>query len=194
MLRFLMAALAALMISNFPYPVFPRTGFRSVRALAASLLLIGSVVLLVTKRLEFFFPLTLLYVAWGPVRWVFSGIFERRQPTVPYDLSEGEDEEDEEEFEEGTSQVHATRQGHRAAPVVRDDRPKRPKTREEIADRVPRTEERPPRAERPDRPDRGPRPERTEAERAARREKREKRDKREGRPDRAARPPRPDRS
>src|SRR4249919_2571068 len=56
LLRFLMAALAFLMISNIPYPVFPRTGFRSLRAIAATLGLIGSIALLATKRLEFFFP------------------------------------------------------------------------------------------------------------------------------------------
>ena len=183
MLRFLMVALAALMISNVPYPTFPRTGLRSLRAAGATLLLIVSVVLLVTKRLEFFFPLTLVYVAWGLLRSAFFFVFERRQPTIPYDLSEGEDDEDEEEedFELGTSQVHATRQGARHQ---RDDRPRKPDAQEDALSRPPRTEER------PARPDRGDRPQRTEAERAARRDKREKRDKREGRPARIPRPPR----
>jgi CDP-diacylglycerol--serine O-phosphatidyltransferase len=190
MLRFLMAALAFLMISNVPYPVFPRTGFRSLRALGGLILVVGSLALLATKKFEYFFPLTLIYVAWGLIRWVFSGLFERRQPTIPYDLSEGEDDEDEEEFELGTSQVHATRQGHRDSKVVRTDN---------IA-ALPRTQERPARPERPERPergprpdrteDKGPRPQRTEAERAARREKRDKRDKREPRPERGPRPPR----
>jgi CDP-diacylglycerol--serine O-phosphatidyltransferase len=188
MLRFLMAALAFLMISNVPYPVFPRTGFRSLRALGGLILVVGSLILLATKKFEYFFPLTLIYVAWGLVRWVFSGLFERRQPTIPYDLSEGEDEEDDEQFEVGTSQVHATRQGHRDSKPVRMDN---------VA-ALPRTAERPARPERPERgprPDRsedkGPKPQRTEAERAARREKRDKRDKREPRPDRGPRPPRP---
>ncbi len=190
LLRFLMAALAALMISNVPYPAFPRTGFRSLRALGATLLVGGSIVLLITKRLEFFFPLTLIYVAWGLVRWVFSGLFERRQPTIPYDLSEGEDEDDDEEFEVGTSQVHATRQGHREVRMTRPDRVKTPVERDEPADRPPRTEERPARSERPPRNERPERPQRTQAERDARREKREKRDTQEPRPDRAPRPPR----
>jgi CDP-diacylglycerol---serine O-phosphatidyltransferase len=193
MLRFLMAALAFLMISNVPYPVFPRTGFRSLRALGGLILVVGSLVLLATKKFEYFFPLTLVYVAWGLIRWVFSGLFERRQPTIPYDLSEGEDEEEEEEFELGTSQVHASRQGHRELKMTRADRMKKSIEREEIVDRPPRTEERPARplrTERPERTDRPERPQRTEAERAARREKREKRDKREPRPDRVPRPPR----
>ena len=189
MLRFLMAALAALMISNVPYPTFPRTGFRSMRAVAATLLLIVSLVLLFTKRLEFFFPLTLIYVAWGLIRWVFSGLFERRQPTIPYDLSEGEDDEDDEEedFEPYSSQVHASRRDPRPK---HDDAPKRSRISEETAAKTVRTDERPPRAERPDRSER---PQRTEAEIAARREKRDKRDKREKREPREERTPRPPR-
>ena len=190
LLRFLMAALAALMISNVPYPAFPRTGFRSLRAIGATLLVGGSLALLATKRLEFFFPLTLIYVMWGLGRWVFSGLFERRQPTIPYDLSEGEDDEDddddEEEFELGTSQVHASRQGARAH---RGGQSKKPDIAQESPSQALRTEERP---ARPPRPERVDRPQRTDAERAARRDKREKREAQEGRPARTPRPPRPD--
>ena len=194
MLRFLMAALAALMISPIPYPVFPRTGLRSMRALAGTLLLIGSAILLVTNRLEFFFPLCLLYVAWGPLRWLLSGIFERRQPTIPYDLSEGEDDEEEEEeedveFEAGAVPGHATRHGARDVRPVREERPRKPSVRDEVPAVARSTETRPPRPDRADRPER---PQRTEAERAARRDKREKREKRAGLPERTPRPPRPD--
>jgi CDP-diacylglycerol--serine O-phosphatidyltransferase len=216
LLRFLMAALAFLMISNIPYPVFPRTGFRSLRAIGATILLVGSMALLVTRRLEFFFPAALFYVALGPIRWVFSGLFERRQPTIPYDLSEGEDDEDEEEedaFGPMDSQVHATRQRQRE---VRPVQVERERPRRERSDRSERTAT-PSRTERPERgdgaqrsrsersesgdratasdrssrgerteADRPSRGERTEAERAARREKREKRDKRREREGRAA--------
>ena len=185
MLRFLMVALAALMISPIPYPVFPRTGWRSMRALAGTLLLLGSATLLATKRLEFFFPLCLLYVAWGPVRWLLGGLFERRQPTIPYDLSEGEDDADE-EFEVVAAQAHVARPERGTRPP-RDERPRTPRGLEDESARPPRTEDRPARPDRADRPDR---PQRTEAERTARREKREKRDNREGRPERTPRPPR----
>ena len=201
LLRFIMVALSILMISNVPYPSFPRTGFRSLRALGATLVVLGSIVLLVTRKLEYFFPLSLVYVAWGLIRWIFSGLFERRQPTVPYDLSEGEDDEDEEEFELNASQVHATRQHRDVQPAVapparpdrdrgRADRPARPERDARPAKQTPaaRTEpadagERAPRSGKADKVDR---PQRTEAERDARREKREKRDKREGRPERVA--------
>jgi CDP-diacylglycerol--serine O-phosphatidyltransferase len=197
LLRFLMLALAFLMISNVPYPTFPRTGFRSFRALGASLIVFGAIALLLTKKLEYFFPLALIYIAWGLVRWVFSGLFERRQPTIPYDLSEGEDEEEEEEFQIGDSQVHASRQGHRELQVARSERQKSRPERPERTDRPPRTEERVARTEEPtdrvarvDRAEKPERPERTPEERAARREKREKREKREGRPERGPRPER----
>ena len=187
LLRFLMAALAALMISPVPYPVFPRTGWRSKRALAGTVLLVTSFTLFVTNRLEFFFPLCLLYVAWGPLRWLISGLFERRQPTIPYDLSEGEDDEDDdEEFEVAVSPAHASRISARDARPAREEPSKRARLVEEVPAKAPRAEDRPPRAERPDRP------QRTEAEVAARRDKRDKRDKREPRPERTPRPPRVD--
>ena len=207
LLRYLMAALAFLMISNIPYPVFPRTGFRSLRAIGATFLLVGSIALLLTRKLEFFFPFALCYVAWGPIRWVFSGLFERRQPTIPYDLSEGEDDEEEDEEDAlgpMDSQVHASRQSERVARPPRTERTERgdragrertePAARSPRAERSARTEsaaaqpvkvERVESADRGARPDRGERPERTEAERAARREKREKRDKRRERGPRA---------
>jgi CDP-diacylglycerol--serine O-phosphatidyltransferase len=202
LLRFLMAALAFLMISNIPYPVFPRTGFRNLRAFGATLLLAGSLALLVSKRLEFFFPFALGYVLWGPIRWVFSGLFERRQPTIPYDLSEGEDDDEEEEedaFGPLDSQVHASRQSER------EPRPPRAERERGRAERPERstgsTRERPSRGDvaqssRSDRSesadrvvaaDRPARPERSDAERAARREKREKREGREKRREREPR-------
>jgi hypothetical protein len=154
LLRFLMAALSFLMISNIPYPVFPRTGFRSLRAIGATLLLVGSMTLLATKRLEFFFPAALCYVAWGPIRWVFAGLFERRQPTIPYDLSEGEDDEEEDEedaFGPMDSQVHAMRQSERETRAAHVERERPRRERPERGERGERGE-RPERAERSERP------------------------------------------
>ena len=200
LLRYLMAMLSFLMISNVPYPVFPRTGFRSLRAIGATALLIGSMILLATRRLEYFFPFALIYVAWGLVRWVFSGLFERRQPTIPYDLSEGEDDEDEEDDEEELdSQVHATRWSHRGNRASRTERSEPPEreTRPERAEpgrsRLDRVSSRTVTAEHP--VERGGRTERTErtqrAERAGRSRDTE-RPRREGRQkDRSRRGERP---
>jgi CDP-diacylglycerol--serine O-phosphatidyltransferase len=166
LLRYLMVALAALMISNVPYPSFPRTGFRSVRSIAATLLVFGSMALLASGKLEYFFPCALIYVAWGLFRWVFAGLLERRQPTVPYDLSEGEDDEDEEEddeeYEPTDSRVHAARQGHREERPVRvetaRDRSARP-VRGERAAAAPVPADRQRKKERSKRPGRAQRPE-----------------------------------
>ena len=189
LLRFLMAALAFLMISNIPYPIFPRTGFRNLRAIGATLLLVGSVALLATKRLEFFFPFALCYVAWGPLRWIFAGMFERRQPTIPYDLSEGEEDEDEEEdvFGPIDSQVHASRQSERE---IRPTRSPRERAHREPAERHPARAERPSRQESTVSPTKGER-DRSDPDRAARREKREQqREKRERREKRRESEPR----
>ena len=190
LLRLLMAGLAGLMISNVPYPTFPRTGFRTIRELGATLLVLGAIVLLASRRLEYFFPIALIYVAWGLIRWVFGGLFERRQPTLPYDLSEGEDEdEEEEEFDLTDSLVHATRQGHREQRLPRV--PERPRGRPE-RDEAPRERERPARGpERAERAEKPSRPERAaDTERVTRRDKKE-RAKRPDRPERADRAQRP---
>lgn len=216
LLRYLMVVLSFLMISNVPYPVFPRTGFRSLRAIGATVLLIGSVILLATRRLEYFFPFALIYVAWGLLRWVFSGLFERRQPTIPYDLSEGEDEDEEDEDEfELDSQVHATRWSHRGGrarsersePAVREtgtDRAEpgrsrldrvasRTATGEHRVERGARGEraERTERTERAERTERGDRPERGERGARTRDAERPRRDGRQkDRPRRSERPAR----
>src|SRR5258705_1375839 len=202
MLRFLMAALAFLMISNIPYPVFPRTGFRSLRAIGGTLLLVGSIALLATKRLEFFFPFALCYVAWGPVRWMFSGLFERRQPTLPYDLSEGEDdEEDEDEVEDEeldlvTARIHASRPSQRDEAASRPERVRGRLDRAEAETRPDRGARKPERPARADRPERPAAAERTADDERARRDKKKDRPKRPDRPERPERPerqPRPPR-
>lgn len=199
-LRVLMAVLAGLMISNVPYPTFPRTGFRSLRAVGASIIVFGAFALLLTGRLEYFFPLAILYVAFGLVRWLLSGLFERRQPTLPYDLSEGEDEEDEaeddEEYELGDSRVHASRQATREEVASRQERLRGRPGRDE-AEPMARAERGTRKVDRTARFDRAERPaaaERTPDEERARRDKKKDRPKRPDRPERAERPrpPRPE--
>jgi CDP-diacylglycerol--serine O-phosphatidyltransferase len=210
LLRYLMAMLSFLMISNVPYPTFPRMGFRNLRSIGASLLMIGAVTLLLTKRLEYFFPLSLIYIAWGLARWVFFGLFERRQPTMPYDLSEGEDDEDDDDdetFQISDSRVHASKQGHREDVAARHERMRARAARAETEPAAPRAERPPRKTERPDRPDRAERSERGErpdrsaaaADRPAdgergRRDKKKDRPKGADRAERADRPERPPRA
>jgi hypothetical protein len=197
LLRYLMVVLSLLMISNVPYPTFPRTGFRSLRAFGATILVVGAMVLLATRRLEYFFPIALIYIAWGLARWVFAGLFERRQPTLPYDLSEGEDDEDEEEFDLSESRVHASRQAQRdeAAHLERSRVRGRPE-RTDIEGAAPRSERSPRKPDRTERPaavERGPEADRARREKKKDRPKRPERAERAERAERPERPERPDR-
>jgi CDP-diacylglycerol--serine O-phosphatidyltransferase len=79
-LRLLMGGLALLMISNVPYPVIPQVGFRSARGLIALGILVIGVAMLVFGRLEYFFPLFVIYVSWGLLRAFALGVIERRYP------------------------------------------------------------------------------------------------------------------
>jgi CDP-diacylglycerol--serine O-phosphatidyltransferase len=72
-LRGLMAVLAALMISDVPYPAVPSIGFGSVKKLFGTLVLTGCVVLLVVRKEEFIFPAMLAYVLFGAIKWVTLG-------------------------------------------------------------------------------------------------------------------------
>jgi CDP-diacylglycerol--serine O-phosphatidyltransferase len=78
MLRFVMAGLGYLMISNVPYPVMPPVGFRSARGLMGLGVLVIGVAMLIFGELEYFFPLLLAYVSFGLFRAVLLGLIERR--------------------------------------------------------------------------------------------------------------------
>src|SRR5262252_1058787 len=72
-LRGLMAVLAALMISDVPYPTMPSIGFKSVRKIFGSVVIFGCIFLLLTRKEEFIFPAMLAYVLYGAVKWVALG-------------------------------------------------------------------------------------------------------------------------
>jgi CDP-diacylglycerol--serine O-phosphatidyltransferase len=78
-LRLVMGGLGLLMISNVPYPVIPQVGFRSAKGLIALGILVIGVAMLVFGRLEYFFPLFVIYVSWGLLRAFAIGVYERRQ-------------------------------------------------------------------------------------------------------------------
>ncbi len=77
LLRGLMAMLAALMISDVPYPAVPSIGFNSVKKIIGTLVVTGCVVLLLVRREEFIFPALLAYVLYGAVKWVIIGFIGR---------------------------------------------------------------------------------------------------------------------
>jgi CDP-diacylglycerol---serine O-phosphatidyltransferase len=73
MLRYIMAALAFLMISNVSYPAVPTIGYRSPREIAGSLLVIGTILGILFLPKEFFFPALMLYVLYGVVKTALFG-------------------------------------------------------------------------------------------------------------------------
>ena len=76
-LRGLMAVLAALMISDVPYPTVPSIGLGSIRKVIGSLVVAGCFVLLIVGHTEFIFPALLAYVLYGAVKWVILGFLGR---------------------------------------------------------------------------------------------------------------------
>jgi CDP-diacylglycerol--serine O-phosphatidyltransferase len=78
-LRGLMAVLAALMISEVPYPNVPSIGWRTPRKLLGSIVVLGAVVLLVVRHEEFIFPALLAYVLYGFARAAILGLLGRSE-------------------------------------------------------------------------------------------------------------------
>jgi CDP-diacylglycerol--serine O-phosphatidyltransferase len=76
-LRGLMAVLAALMMSDVPYPTVPSIGFKSIRQILGTFVVVGCGVLLVAKKEEFIFPAMLGYVLFGAVQWAILGFLGR---------------------------------------------------------------------------------------------------------------------
>jgi CDP-diacylglycerol--serine O-phosphatidyltransferase len=73
-LRGLMALLAFLMISNVPYPAWPRFSMRTWRGRLGIIVLLSMVLGLIFLPREFIFPLAIGYIAWGIVAAVVVGL------------------------------------------------------------------------------------------------------------------------
>jgi CDP-diacylglycerol---serine O-phosphatidyltransferase len=100
MLRYVMATLSFLMISNVPYPVMPPVGVRSVKGIMGLIILVGGVSMLIFGKLEYFFPMTVAYVAFGLFRAGWLGLLERRSPMRPGWFPGGQRAADEQEIVE----------------------------------------------------------------------------------------------
>ena len=77
LLKYLMAALAFLMISNVPYPTWPTFSIRTVRGIAGLSAFLGLIIGILVVPREFFFPLGVGYVSYGVLRSAFLGLVER---------------------------------------------------------------------------------------------------------------------
>jgi CDP-diacylglycerol---serine O-phosphatidyltransferase len=74
LLGFLMAMLAALMISNVPYPAFPAVGYKTPRQRIGSVVVLATIIGMIVLKKEFFFPACVLYVVFGVVKYFFFGL------------------------------------------------------------------------------------------------------------------------
>lgn len=85
MLRFIMVGLSFLMISQVRYAAVPVIGYRSIREVLGSLVVIGTLLGVIFVPKTFFFPALMAYVTWGVARTVFVGFLDR---TLPYEESQ----------------------------------------------------------------------------------------------------------
>lgn len=76
-LRWLMVGLAYFMISDVPYPAVPTVGYRSVRQLVGTSIVLGSILGLIFLPREFIFPALVAYVLFGAVKWAALGFLDR---------------------------------------------------------------------------------------------------------------------
>lgn len=78
MLRFVMAGLGALMVSDASYPAVPTVGFRNWREILGTVVVLGTIVGVFFVPKQFFFPACLAYVLFGLGQTVFLGLIGRR--------------------------------------------------------------------------------------------------------------------
>lgn len=96
MLRFVMGALAALMVSDVSYPAVPSVGFRSKKEILGSLLVVATIIGIFFVPKQFFFPACLAYVVYGLASTFLVGLVGRRASgDSPVISLGGGDEEDE---------------------------------------------------------------------------------------------------
>ncbi len=77
MLRYIMFGLSFLMISNVSYAAVPTIGYRSLREILGSLLVLGTIVGVAFLPKEFFFPALMGYVVYGLGATAFLGLLDR---------------------------------------------------------------------------------------------------------------------
>ncbi|HEV8362233.1 MAG TPA: CDP-diacylglycerol--serine O-phosphatidyltransferase [Gemmatimonadaceae bacterium] len=88
LLRYIMLGLSFLMISNVSYAAVPVIGYRTLREILGSLVVLGTVVGVIFLPRQFFFPALMAYVIYGLGRTVLVGLLARVPP-------EGLDEDEE---------------------------------------------------------------------------------------------------
>jgi CDP-diacylglycerol---serine O-phosphatidyltransferase len=87
MLRFIMLGLSFLMISNVSYAAVPTIGYKSIREVLGSLVVLGTIIGVIFLPKQFFFPALMAYVVYGLARTVFLGLLDRI-PSAEIDAEE----------------------------------------------------------------------------------------------------------
>jgi len=85
--------ISVLMVSNVPYPIIPRLGFKTPRNTVGTAWVVGGLVLAVTVPRYYFFPATVLYTVFGLFKAILLGFIDRLPERDPL-LDEDEMEED----------------------------------------------------------------------------------------------------
>lgn len=127
-LRFLMLALAFLMISNVSYPAVPTIGYRTISEILGSLVVATTVIGVIVLQKQFYFPALVAYVLYGVAKTVFFGLIGRRpRGDVPVISDEDEDLEPDTQISvpdiAPDPQATARHRRKRRRPYPRDDRP-----------------------------------------------------------------------
>ena len=101
--------ISVLMVSNVPYPIIPRLGFKTLRNTVGTIWVIGGLSLAITVPRYYFFPATVLYTAFGLLKAILLGFIDRlpeRDPLLDEEEEEeGDDEGGEEDLEVDDSGV-----------------------------------------------------------------------------------------
>jgi CDP-diacylglycerol--serine O-phosphatidyltransferase len=111
--------ISVLMVSNVPYPIIPRLGFKTVRNTVGTAWVVGGLALAITVPRYYFFPATVLYTAFGLFKAILLGFIDRlpeRDPLL---------DEDEEELEEDDSGLEVRAVDYRDVAPVRFRRKRR---------------------------------------------------------------------
>ncbi len=125
-LRFLMLALAFLMISNVSYPAVPTVGYKTISEILGSLVVAVVVIGIVVLRKQFYFPALVGYVVYGVAKTVFFGLIGRRpRGDVPVISDDDEDLEPDTQIivaDSGRNSPTGKRRKRRRRPHPRDDK------------------------------------------------------------------------
>ncbi|MEO5580083.1 MAG: hypothetical protein ABIR58_05445, partial [Gemmatimonadaceae bacterium] len=134
-LRFLMLALAFLMISNVSYPAVPTIGYRKLNEILGSLTVVAVILGVILLKKQFYFPALVAYVLYGVGKTVLFGMIGRRpRGDVPV-ISDDDEDLDPEPPEivvpdigpAEQLQLQQQRRKRRRRPPPRGDRPSSPR-------------------------------------------------------------------